>query len=288
MDLSIVVPVYNEGANLETVVPKMSAFAAEHNIELILVDDGSSDNSLGLLRELQSSHPFTLLRNKVNRGYGGAIKNGVHAATTEYVITIDADGQHDLQDVLALYKYLLETEADMVVGKRAEKASGWYRRLGKFLIRRIANSLMKIPVKDINSGMKIYNTEIAKPLLKFCPDTMAYSDIILLMFVWCKHKVVEKDITIHQRLGGTSTINYKTAIDTVFEIVNIVMLFNPLRIFMPVSLFFIASGVLWGMQFILGGTGLSVLALLLILIGILFAFLGLIAQAICKLRNIDG
>jgi hypothetical protein len=132
--------------------------------------------------------------------------------------------------------------------------------------------------------MKIYETKLAQTYIKQCPDTMAYSDVITLFFIYQKHLVVEKPITINQRNKGKSTITYKTAINTVIEIVNIVMLFNPLRIFLPIAILFILSGVIWGSQFIIIGKGVSIGALLAIIIGVLFVFLGLIAESLCKLR----
>lgn len=108
---------------------------------------------------------------------------------------------------------------------------------------------MKLHVYDINSGMKIYNTKLVKQYLRITPDTMSFSDIITLTFVNNSHLVIEEPIRIRERLKGTSVIGVRTAIETVMEIINIIILFNPARIFLSISAFFFFSGVGWGAIF---------------------------------------
>ena len=175
------------------------------------------------------------IRNKVRQGYGGAIKCGIAAAKTDYIVTIDADGQHLMDDVQTLFEEICATDADMIVGGRTNiEGEGWYRKLGKILIRGIAKALMPLNVHDINSGMKVYNTELARRYSELCPDSMAYSNVITLAFINQKHLVLERPIRILPRTHGTSTIDTMTALDTVRQILNIVVLFNPiLNIYQP-------------------------------------------------------
>ena len=124
-----------------------------------------------------------------------------------------------------------------------------------------------------------------KKYLSLCPDTMAYSDIIALVFVSQKHLVVETPIKVKPRIGGKSTITASTAIDTLKEIVNVVVLFNPMRIFFPLALLFVLAGVAWGLPIVLLGKGVSVGAMLGIVTGIIFFFLGLIAEQLSLVRK---
>jgi glycosyltransferase involved in cell wall biosynthesis len=284
-DLTIVIPAYNDAEALYLFFPELISYCQANGCRLIIVNDGSSDNTKALL-EQYSSHDFFLpLWHKVNRGYGGAIKTGINAAQTPYVITIDADGQHQLADVSALHNVLREQDADMIVGSRGKHKENLYRKTGKTLIRFIANLLMPIKIKDINSGMKMYRTSLAKQYLPLCPDNMAFSDIITLSFIHHKHLVLEHQITVLPRKSGTSTISTKTAFDTVLELFNIVMLFNPTRIFLPPALFFLLFATGWGLPFILRDEGVSVGTLLLFVTGMIFFFLGLIAEQLSVIRQ---
>ena len=144
---------------------------------------------------------------------------------------------------------------------------------------------MPLQIRDLNSGMKICDAALAKKYLSLCPDTMAYSDIIALVFVSQKHLVVETPIKVKPRIGGKSTITASTAIDTLKEIVNVVVLFNPMRIFFPLALLFVLAGVAWGLPIVLLGKGVSVGAMLGIVTGIIFFFLGLIAEQLSLVRK---
>lgn len=285
MELSIVIPAYNESESIEAVLISLKEFIQKKPYEVIIVNDGSKDNSLQILKKLNTDNWFTIVNNKVNKGYGGAIKEGIRRAKGDFVVTIDADGQHNLKDIDKLFHKLREEEADMIVGARDDNASSLYRRIGKNLIRFIAKKLMPIHIRDLNSGMKVYNTKLAKKYISYCPNSMAYSDTITLFFIQTKNLVIEESISINQRMAGESTINYKTAITTIIEIINLVMLFNPLKIFFRIGIPTIFIGIGWGIfRWFIVQDGLSTGALLVIITGLLLLFLGLIAESIRKLR----
>lgn len=284
--LTIIIPAYNEEKSLQNFFPSVIQFCNDKGFNLIVINDGSKDKTQNIIEKYLHNKNLRLVNNKVNKGYGGAIKTGILEADTKYIITIDADGQHYLEDVENLYKEIIDSDADMIIGSRkGTKQKSYYRRTGKWLIRMIAKILMPLNIYDINSGMKIYNTAMAKKYLRLCPDSMAYSDIIALVFVNQRHLVLEIPISIKPRNAGNSTINTKAAVETMKEILNIVILFNPMRIFMPVSLFFILSGIGWGLPIILAGRGVSVGAMLGIVTGIIFFFLGLIAEQLSLMRK---
>lgn len=284
-DLTIVIPAYNEYQALTSFLPELTDYCRNNGCQLVIVNDGSKDQTLELLDHYEKEPFIRAIHHKLNRGYGGALKSGIQAAQTELVITIDADGQHRLDDVTQLYEALRDIDADMVVGKRKIHRENLYRKIGKSLIRTIAALLMPIHIKDLNSGMKIYRTELAKCYIELCPDTMAFSDVITLVFINQRHLVTEHPITIEPRTTGTSTINTKTAIDTVMEILHIVILFNPMRIFLPPAVFFLAFSGVWGIPILLRGEGISVGTLFLFVTGLIFFFLGLIAEQLALIRK---
>ena len=235
--LTIVMPAYNEAENLVAILPPLLTFCRQRNWKIILVNDGSLDKTKEIVLPFEGTDYFIALHHKLNKGYGAAIKTGIQACDTTYVITIDADGQHTITDIEKLFTCLQRNDADMVVGSRkGTKSETVSRGIGKSIIRTLAQMLMQVPIYDINSGMKIYQTALARKYLHLAPDTMAFSDIITLVFINNRHLVLEEPITISSRLKGKSTIGMQTAFQTVMEIVNVLMLFNPMKIFLPMGI----------------------------------------------------
>jgi glycosyltransferase involved in cell wall biosynthesis len=284
--LTIVVPAYNEEKSLQVFLPQLIDFCGIHEFKLIIVNDGSSDGTKDILDQFSDCPLLAFYSHKVNRGYGGAIKTGIRKAETEFIITIDADGQHDLNDILALFENIHSTGADMIVGNRmANKDASLYRSIGKSLIRWFAKLLLPIHIEDINSGIKICDAELAKRYIRLCPDHMAFSDIIVMVFISKQRLVLEQPVNIKPRTEGTSTISTLTAFETVEEILNIVILFNPMRVFLPLAFLAITLGVAWGLPIIIDGRGVSTGALLSFSTGILFICLGLVAEQLSQIRK---
>ena len=285
-DLSIIVPVYNEEQVLPSTAKKIINFGLTRGWTVIFINDGSRDASREILDALDKHPNVKIFHHKVNRGYGGAIKTGIRNVNTPYLVTIDADGQHNLEDIDTIYTLALQEHADLIVGNRGIIGNvNPYRTFGKQIIHTFAHMLMPLPIQDLNSGFKLYRTELAKKYIKICPDTMSFSDVITLIFIKQRDLVLEHNITVQPRTGGKSTINTYTAIETILEILNIAVLFNPLRIFLPISILCILLGLIWGITILLVvGRGVSVGAMLAIVTGIIFFVLGLLANQISALR----
>lgn len=283
--LTVVVPIYNEEESLPLFLPSLVDYCHSKNWSLILVNDGSTDQTKSILKDYAPMTGVNVLHHAVNHGYGGALKTGIAHTGTPFAVTIDADGQHNHEDIEALLQRAIDEQADLVVGSRPpEFMANFFRSTGKWIIRSFARFLMPLPVKDLNSGFKLYRTDLAQKYLELCPDTMAFSDIITLVFINQRHLVLEQPITIEKRIAGKSTINLYTAFDTFINVLNIAMMFNPLRVFLPLSLLFILLGIGWGLPFILMGRGLSVGSVLAIFTGLLFFVIGLIAQQLSAIR----
>ena len=284
--LTIVIPAYNEALSLPQTIPAVLEFCKVNHWKLIVINDGSSDPTGAVLEGFANQPDLKVLHHKVNRGYGGALKTGLAAVDTEFAVTFDADGQHKLDDIPRLVQTLLQSNADMVIGSRTiNNKNHWYRELGKWLIRKIAAMMMPMHLKDLNSGFKLYRTELVQQYLHLCPDSMAFSDVITLVFLNQHHKVVEEPIEVLPRISGESTISTRTAFETVLEIFNLVMLLNPLRIFLPVSMICFLVGFGWGIPFVALGRGVSVGAMLAIVTGLIAFTLGLIAEQLSGIRK---
>jgi glycosyltransferase involved in cell wall biosynthesis len=287
--LTIIIPAYNEAASLPQLLHELLPFAQLKNFKVIIVNDGSTDDTQAVLeRNTTLTENIAIINHKVNRGYGGALKSGINKARTQYCITIDADGQHSLSDIDRLLNTITETNADLVIGSRkGNSESGYYREFGKTILRRVAKLLMPLNIYDINSGIKIYDTILAQKYIQICPDSMAFSDVITLTFVYQRNLVLEIPVKINQRKAGNSTIGLRTALETLIEIINIVVLFNPMRIFLPLSFIFILVSIIWEIPIFLKGYGISIGALLGFMTGIIFFLLGLIAEQLGNIRRLS-
>mgnify|MGYP005839735743 CR=1 FL=1 len=284
--LTLVLPIYNEAENLATFAPHVVNYSAQQNWKVIFVDDGSTDDSLKILNTVGDQTHVSILRHKINRGYGAALKSGLAHVSTPFAATMDADGQHRCEDISHLFECANTNQADLVIGSRGLAfKQNWLRGLGKWLIRTMAKMLFSFNVKDLNSGIKVYRTTWVQRYLSLCPDSMAFSDVVTLIFAYRKHLIKEIPIQIQPRQGGSSSITLWTAIETLLEILNAIVMLNPLKIFGSISLLSILVGVIWGGYLILRfGRGVSVGSMLAIVTGLIFFTLGLLAHQISALR----
>lgn len=278
--LTVVVPAFNEAAALSSTLAALRDVCVPRGWSIVVVDDGSTDATGDVAR----SAGVRVVRHKVRRGYGGALKSGIAMAETPWVVTVDADGQHDPADLEGLLAQAVGRDADLVVGRRTEGGTP-YRKAGKRLIRLVTRILMPHPIQDLNSGLKLYRTELAQRYLALCPDSMAFSDVITLVFLSHRHLVVERDVTVKPRAGGRSTISTQTAFDTLLEILNIITLFNPMRIFLPSAVLAWIAGLAWGIPIVLRGRGVSVGSMLALVTGVVLFALGLLAEQLAAIRK---
>lgn len=283
--LTIVIPCYNEQDNIPVFFPELLKFAEENTFQVIVVNDGSRDRSAEELNKFSNRSCLQVITHKCNRGYGGAIKTGLRAVKTAYAITIDSDGQHRLEDVKKCFEHIRNTNSDLTVGSRTNNESGGYRTLGKKVIRAFAGSLLELPIRDLNSGMKCYRVSETLNYLDLCPDTMAFSDVILLLMVNDRKLVTETPITVAPRTAGKSTIGTKTALVTLAEILNLAILLRPITTFFRVGVFFVLIGIAWGIFTYINSRIISSAAVLPIIFGCFCFVLGLLGEQLTQIRR---
>lgn len=285
-ELTMLLPVYNEIESLRKLLPKLQQLGQKQDWKILLVNDGSIDTTIEEMNQLCNQYDTMVVHHKVNRGYGAAIKSGIQHVTTRYVTTIDADGQHDTAEIQEMIALMEQSDADMVVGTRAGQPSAtWLRGFGKWLIKVVAARLMEHGLTDLQSGFKLFRSDLAKEFVGFLPDGFAACDALALLFVSQGHKVVEKQISALDRTTGVSKIRYSVVFETINEIIHLVFLFSPIRIFFPISLTLFILGCLWGIPYLLAGRGLSVGASVLVIGGGNVFLLGLISEQISRSRR---
>jgi glycosyltransferase involved in cell wall biosynthesis len=246
--------------------------------EIIVVDDGSSDETASIAR----AAGVRVIRHNKNMGYGASIKTGVRAAQTEYVLTMDADGQHRPEDVQRLWQ--MAKDHDMVVGQRSGlRQSPLWRMPGKWLLWTMANYLSRFTIPDLNSGLRMIRRDVALKYLHLCPSGFSLSTTITMALLSRGYRVAYVPIEVRKRVGKSS-VSIRSGLDTIILILRIASLFDPLRVFIPASLLSGTLGVLWGLPYAMAGHGVSVGAMLAIVTGILLFGLGLLCDQISQLR----
>jgi glycosyltransferase involved in cell wall biosynthesis len=159
--LSIVLPAYNEEANVEVAVNRARDVASRHctDFEVIVVDDGSSDATAAIVEKLGIDDPrIRLVKHEVNRGYGGALKSGFLAAEMDLVFFTDSDNQFDL-DELAVFIDLIQS-VDVVAGYRIKRRDPLFRRLNARAWNYLVRALFYVPVRDIDCAFKLFRREV--------------------------------------------------------------------------------------------------------------------------------
>ena len=165
MTLSIVLPCFNEEANIEAVVREVAAwFAALHLAgDIIVVDDGSKDNSPAILERLKKEIPnLQVVRHEKNGGYGVAVRSGCDRVTTEWIAFMDSDGQFHIKDVEHLLKHV--DHFPFVTGRRAHRADSFVRNMFGKVLGAMNILVLGLWVRDVNCGLKLFRRDIWKDI----------------------------------------------------------------------------------------------------------------------------
>jgi len=277
--LSVVIPAYNEEGGIGRTLAGLRE--ALPTCEVIVVDDGSTD---GTFEQAKKVPGVRLIRHKLNRGYGGALKTGMRAATRPYVAWFDADNEHRVEDLERMTSRIVSEGLVAVIGRRPKAGPSVIRNYGKFAIRMLARSLGVEIGKDLNCGLRVFRRSVILRYLALLPDSFSASMTSTMILIEEKHRFAFEDIQVEERIG-VSKVQLEDGFFTLALVLRMVMLFAPLRIFLGFGSFFLLGGTAYGLgRAILTGRGLPVAGLLLIVTGVLLLMFGLVADQISLLR----
>jgi len=168
MKLSVVMPVYNERATVREVIGRVLAVPID--IELLCIDDGSSDGSREILTELQQKHPqIRALLQPRNMGKGAALRRGIQEATGDFVIIQDADLEYDPSEYPQLLEPLIQGRADVVFGSRflgggPHRVLYFWHSVGNWILTLLSNCLTNINLSDMETCYKVFRREVIQAI----------------------------------------------------------------------------------------------------------------------------
>lgn len=205
VEISAVMPAFNEEANLEQSVGRM-ARALEVNargFEIIVVDDGSQDGSAALLERLRGAHPnLRVVRHPVNRGYGAALRSGFDAARFGWIFLMDADNQFDPAEVELLLARM--ADADIVAGYRKHRRDPRLRRLNAWAFFTMVRLLFGRLVRDVNCAFKLMRRDLIIHMALHSEGALINTEILVLARQ-LRARVVEVPVEHYPRTAGQQT-----------------------------------------------------------------------------------
>jgi len=277
--ISIVIPAFNEEHGIEGALRDLREQAP--GAELIVIDDGSSDRTaqavLSFPGIVLAQHPF-------NRGYGAALKTGMTLASREYVAWFDADNEHRVSDLKEMAAVICRGDLAAVIAQRRVSGPSPLRNAGKLVVRLLARSLDFKGGKDINCGLRIFKREVICRYLDLLPNGFSASITSTMIMLEWKYPVEYYPIEVNSRIGR-SKVKIADGFLAMALVLRIVMLFAPMRIFFRSGMILFLVGLLYGLGMaLLAGRGIPAAAVLLMLAGVIFGFLGLIADQISQMR----
>ena len=193
LPVSIVVPVHNEDPE---VVRRLMAEcqAAYGHTELIVVDDGSIP-----------PQPVAALRHAQQRGYGAAAKTGIAAARQPWIVTMDGDGQHHVEDIARLYGFVTRHDLDLVIGDRQHQPER-LRRVGTYSLNLLARVVTGLRIQDLNCGLRIFRRELAVRYQHQLCDGFSFTTSIAMVLLAEHHRLGWLPITVSPRTHGGSKV----------------------------------------------------------------------------------
>lgn len=277
MTISIILPAKNEAEGLRRTLPTLQARMAE--AEIIVVDDGSTDDTAAVAAELGAR----VLSSPYSMGNGAAIKRGARAASGEILVFMDADGQHDPACIPALLAKLGEGY-DMVVGARDWAGqAGVHRGAANAFYNWLASRMTGFDVKDLTSGFRVVRADKFREFIHLLPNGFSYPTTSTMAFFRSAYPVAYLPIPVAKRLGKSHIRPIRDGIRFLLIIFRIATLYSPLKLFVPTALAFLLLGAgYYGYTYATQGRFTN-MSMLLFSAAVIVFLIGLISEQITSL-----
>ncbi len=230
--ISIVIPAYNEAGAILPTLEKIKQVTTAANLvsEIVVVDDGSTDDTAVTIQQVSGVRLFVHPQNK---GYGASLKTGIRQAQYENILIIDADGTYPIDMIPVLAAKM--ADYDMVVGARTGETVHipLIRRPAKWALTRLANYLSGMEIPDLNSGLRAFKRDVAINYFRLLPSGFSFTTSITLALLTNDYNVLYVPIDYFQRTGKSKIRPFQDTINFFSLVVRVVLSYRPLRVFVP-------------------------------------------------------
>lgn len=279
--ISVIMPAKNESAGLAAVLPVL--WSCLPSAEIIVVDDGSSDDTAAVARALRA----TVITHPYSKGNGAAIKSGARVASGEILVFMDADGQHKPEDIFGLLRQL-ENGADMAVGARTRGSqAGVHRAVANGFYNRLASWMVGHVVEDLTSGFRAVRADKFRQFLYLLPNGFSYPTTITMSFFRAGYSVGYVPIFAPKRIGRSHIRLFRDGARFVLIIFKIGTLYSPLKLFLPISFAFFALGLSYYGYTLFAFHRFTNMSALLFVTSVLIFMIGLVSEQITALMFKD-
>lgn len=289
MSVSVIIPALNEANAIQATIEQAQSVlegAGEERFEIVVVDDGSSDDT-GVLAEKAGAK---VIRHLHNMGYGRSLKDGIRAAANETIVITDADGTYPISEVPKLLAKFREGY-DMVVGQRTgdEYKESVFKAPLREILRKIVEFTSSRKIPDINSGLRIFRKSLALNFEDRLCDTFSYTTSITLAFMMNGKFVTYMPIDYFERVGVSKVRLFSDSLRTLQYVSEAAVYYNPLRIFSALAAVLIASGLLVFLSnFFVQSLGLFLISIGCFLLSIVVFSLGLLGVLLKKILDSES
>ena len=283
--LTVLLPSYNEECAIRGVLEEIVAALAEGPMpyEILVVDDASTDRTAERAEEFARSCDacvVKVIRRPERRGAGAARKTGIRHAQGEIVVMLDADGSYPADAILDLLRYF--PAYDQVNGARTSEQGTlpWLRRPAKWLIRKLACYLTGHAIPDLNTGLKAFKREEMLRWLWVVPDGFSCVTTMTLAFLTNGYSVKYVPTVYRPRIGRSKFHPIKDTAAYLNTVVRMVLLFRPLKVFLPLAALMIAAGMASSTWDLYRWGSLRETDIFVMVAGFMTCMLGLLAEVV--------
>ena len=278
-DVSIIIPVYNEDRTLGDIIDRLKGLSLEW--EIIVIDDGSSDRSY----EISKEKGVSVFRNPYNIGLGGCLKRGAREANGSILVFIDGDGQHPPEEIPKLLNDI--DEYNMIVGTRNFSQQHYHRGFGNIILCWVAKLITGRVIPDLTTGFRCVRRKDYLEFAHILPNGFSSATTITLAMLEGGFFVKFVPVSgVKPRIAGSSKI--KLLSDGIFftkTIIRIIMMFSPLKVFLPMSLIIGGIGVSMGICDIVSENNLQESSVLMVILSAITFSFGVVADYLSNIRR---
>ena len=277
VEVTVLLPAFNEEPSIADTVQRIKQLHPD--FEVLVIDDGSTDKTMQVAMTAGANvwpHPY-------NIGNGAAIKSGLRVAKGDWVLMMDADGQHKPEDIARLLEH--KDRFDMVVGARSSGSkTALHRDFANKLYNWFASYVTQFEIQDLTSGFRIVKTDVARQYIYLLPNTFSYPSTLTMSYLRSGRSVQYVPIQTLARTGKSKIKLLSDGTRFLLIISKVATLFSPLRVFLPISILLFATGLLYYFYTFITAGRFTNMSALLFTSALMIFMMGLVSEQISQMR----